>query len=129
MTLEIPNLPLLTTKALAERHLQLVGQPVRTRHKAYLIRKIAWRMQALAEGDLTERARKRAAELANDADVRLMPPKPRLAAVAGPGVAGPGAAAGATRVLKAPAASPAADPRLPAPGAAIVRQYKGRQVR
>jgi hypothetical protein len=35
----------------------------------HLIRKIAWRMQALAEGDLSERARRRAAELANAADV------------------------------------------------------------
>lgn len=30
---------------------------------------------ALAEGDLSERARQRAAELANDADLRLNPPK------------------------------------------------------
>jgi hypothetical protein len=37
------------------------------------------------------------------------------------------APAGATRTLKAPTA--AADARLPAPGAAIVRQYKGRQIR
>ena len=34
-----------------------------------------WRLQALAEGDLSERARRRAAELANDADLRLAPPK------------------------------------------------------
>jgi hypothetical protein len=33
------------------------------------------RMQALAEGDLSERARQRAAELAQDADLRLSPPK------------------------------------------------------
>jgi hypothetical protein len=53
-----------------------------------------------------------------------MPPKPRTAATAAHC-----ATVGATRVVKAPAGPPAADPRLPAPGAAIVRQYKGRQVR
>lgn len=34
----------------------------------------------IAEGDLSERARRRAMELANDADVRLMPPKDASAA-------------------------------------------------
>ncbi|HEB61447.1 MAG TPA: DUF2924 domain-containing protein, partial [Phycisphaeraceae bacterium] len=60
---EIDALHRMTTGELAERYEQLHGQPVRTRHRAYLIRKIAWRIQANAEGDLTERARRRAAEL------------------------------------------------------------------
>ena len=37
--------------------------------------RIAWRLQADAEGGLTERALQRAAELANDADVRVTPPR------------------------------------------------------
>src|SRR5687768_3243187 len=114
---ELAALAALTTNELCEQYWQLFGQPVRTRHKAYLVRKIAWRLQALAEGDLSERARRRAAELADDADVRLMPPKAR----AGPALAG----SGGTRVVEAPAAATAPDPRLPAPGAAIVRRYKG----
>ena len=36
--------------------------------------RIAWRVQANAEGDLTERSRRRAEELANDADLRLRRP-------------------------------------------------------
>jgi len=72
---EIEALHQMTTGELAERYETLHGQPSRTRHRAYLIRKIAWRIQANAEGDLTERARKRAAELADDADVRVMAPK------------------------------------------------------
>ena len=71
---ELAALPGMTTTALGERYADLYGQPARTRHKEYLIRKIAWRIQALAEGDLSERARRRAAELANDADVRVVPP-------------------------------------------------------
>ena len=48
----------------------------KARHKEWLVRRIAWRLQALAEGDLSERARQRAAELANDADLRITAPKP-----------------------------------------------------
>jgi hypothetical protein len=39
-----------------------------------LIRRIAWRLQALAQGDLSERARQQALALANDADLRIQPP-------------------------------------------------------
>ncbi|NUQ46890.1 MAG: DUF2924 domain-containing protein [Phycisphaerae bacterium] len=58
-----------------------VGELVRSRHRAYLIRRIAWRLQANAEGGHSERALRRAEELANVADVRPTPP--RLAAVGG----------------------------------------------
>lgn len=113
---ELAALDGLTTTALCERYAELHGQPVRTRHRRYLIRKIAWRIQALAEGDLSERARRRAAELANDADVRLMPP--RAAEVR----------AVSTRSASARGGHPDY-PRLPAPGTSLVREYKGRQVR
>ena len=116
---EIASLGRLGTSELCERYAELFGQPVRTRHKQYLVRKIAWRLQALAEGDLSERARKRAAELANDADVRLMPPR---APAADPEVVG------GRRAVKISAQAPA-DPRLPSVGTAITRQYKGRSIR
>jgi hypothetical protein len=45
-------------------------------NKAWLVKRIAWRLQTLAEGELSARARRRAAELANDADLRLSPPRP-----------------------------------------------------
>ena len=56
-----------------------MGEPSRSRHKMHLIRKIVWRIQAQAEGDLSERARRRAKELANDADVRVTPPRDQSA--------------------------------------------------
>jgi len=110
---ELAAMERLTTGELVERYAALTRQPVQTRHRAYLIRKIAWRLQANAEGDLSERARRRAAELADDADVRLMPPKRGLDAEPAPG----------------PRTAPVAgdrDPRLPAVDAAITRRYKGR---
>ena len=44
---------------------------------AWLIKRIAWRMQANHEGALTERARQRARELTCDADLRLSAPRMR----------------------------------------------------
>ena len=71
-------------------------------------------MQALAEGDLSERANHRAEELAHDADIRLTPPRSA------------GEQSGMPARLYV---AGAADLRLPAPGGAIVRKYKGRAVR
>ena len=45
----------------------MFGEATTTGHKTWLVRRIAWRLQALAEGDLSERAKARAAELAGDA--------------------------------------------------------------
>jgi len=84
---EIDALYRMTTDELVERYAELHGHRSRTRHRQYLIRKNAWRIQANAESDLSERARKRAAELANDAEVRVMAPKtlicPPQTAIAG----------------------------------------------
>jgi hypothetical protein len=70
-------------------------------------------MQALAEGSLSERARRRAAELARDTDLRLNPPRSKAAAAAPPEPAG----------VPEPA-----DPRLPPPGTILTRPYKGQLV-
>ena len=114
MQMQLAKLPEMSTGELAQRYAELFGEPTRTRHKAYLVRKIAWRMQAMAEGDLSERAKRRAEELANDADVRLTPPRFKSEQ--------PDAAA---KLFVAGAS----DPRLPAPGGGIVRKYKGKVVR
>lgn len=72
---EVASLRGMTTGELRARYADVFGEAPQSRHKANLIRKIAWRMQANAEGDLSERARHRAEELANDADVRTTPPR------------------------------------------------------
>ena len=117
---EIDALHQMTTGELADRYRELHGQPVRTRHRAYLIRKVAWRIQANAEGDLSERARKRAAELANDADVRVMAPKTMIE---------PPAEEGGYCVTRELRNGEHNDPRIPSPGSAIVREYRGRKIR
>ena len=72
---QIDELGRLTTKQLQKRFGELFGYEARSNHKKYLFRRIAWRLQALAEGDLSERAKKRALALANDVDLRIRAPK------------------------------------------------------
>lgn len=116
---EIAALSQMSTGDLAKYYAELHGQPCRTRHRAYLIRKIAWRLQANTMGDLSERARLRAAELANEADVRVMAPKSMIC----PPQAGESPVV--TKPVQTVHTKPI-DPRLPAPGSAIIREYKGR---
>lgn len=111
---QLAELRQLTVPQLQERHAELFGAPTGTHNKLHLIRKIAWRIQALAEGDLSERARQRAAELARDADVRVRPPKDFSINKVG------------SHTVMCPVQT---DPRLPSIGDAIVRSYKGQRIR
>jgi DUF2924 family protein len=72
------------------------------------LRRIAWRLQANAEGGLSDRARQRATALAEEADLRIRAPESFLKQLANPG--------------KKP------DPRLPAPGQWLSREFQGRTV-
>ena len=77
-----------------------------------MVKRIAWRLQALAEGDLSERARQRAAELARDADLRLNAPHPKATTT--------------STTPPQPVSIPAPiDQRLPPPGTILTRPYKG----
>jgi hypothetical protein len=109
---EVAAMRRLTMKELRARYAELFGDATIANNRVWLIRRIAWRLQARAEGDLSERARRRAQELANDADLRLSPPKSDAAA--------PGTESTPTAVLPFPA-----DKRLPPPGTVLVRCYKG----
>jgi hypothetical protein len=113
---EVAALRRRTVRELRDRFTELFGQPARSGNKIWLIRRIAWRLQALAEGDLTERARQRAAELANDADLRIGPPQAPRA---------PRASAGPTPVVPATPVRAERDSRLPPPGTLLTRTYKG----
>jgi len=60
MKKELAALEQMTVGQLHKRYAEVFGEPVRSRHKQYLIRRIAWRHQANAEGGLSERALRRA---------------------------------------------------------------------
>jgi hypothetical protein len=93
-----------TVSALRERYAEVFGESSpRTGNRTWLLRRILWRLQALAQGALTERAQRQAALLANDADLRLSPPR----------------SAKVTTFLER---SP--DPRLPKAGTVLNRRYR-----
>ena len=111
---EIAVLKHMTVAELRAKYAEVFGEETRSRHKMFLVKRIAWRLQSLAEGDLSERARRRAEELANDADIRMTPPRRT------PGPEGQPVAVGTLRV--------SADKRLPMPGTVLTREYKGRTI-
>src|SRR5580704_8665211 len=72
---EIESLRHMTVGKLKEKYREVFGEASRSNHKQFLFRRIAWRIQANAFGGLSERARRRAMEIANDADLRIRAPK------------------------------------------------------
>jgi hypothetical protein len=110
---EVAALVRMTINELHAKYAEVFGEQPRSRHRQWLLRRIVWRIQAIAEGDLSVRARERARELANDADLRLTSPS-------GKGVLLDRDAAAR------PAPQARADRRLPMPGAVLTRRYKGR---
>jgi hypothetical protein len=111
---EVAALQRMTTPQLRDRYAEVFGETTAANNKTWLVRRIAWRLQVLAEGDLSERARQRAAELARDADLRIVPPREKVAA---PTAVGP------TRIDPLP--REVTDDRLPPPGTVLTRKYKG----
>ena len=110
---EITVLQRMTIRELRVKYAEVFGEETRATNRTWLIKRIAWRLQALAEGGLSERAQRRAAELANDADLRTTIPKAAFAEKI----------SAATLGVKAFATS--RDPRLPMSGTVITRKYKG----
>ena len=113
---ELSALERLTVTQLRERYAEVFGDPTGSRHKDYLIKRIVWRVQALAHGGLSERARARAAELANDADLRMLPPRDKPC----------GSAAALTAIGRLAVRQ---DDRPLMPGMVLTRPYKDRTVR
>ena len=53
----------------------LFGEESKSSNKAFLFRRLAWKLQAQAKGGLSERAQQRAAEIVDETDVRVRAPK------------------------------------------------------
>jgi hypothetical protein len=113
---EVAALRRMPLRELRARYAEAFGESTNANNKAWLLKRIVWRLQVLAEGDLSERARRRAEELANEADLRLSPPK----MVDGPTLSE------RTVVASLPAGKEAP---MPPPGTVILREYKGESIR
>lgn len=107
-----------TVKQLQRRYEGLFDEEARSGNKIWLIKRIAWRLQANAYGDLSEKARRRASELANDADIRMKAPKRQ-----------PPNGGRKTKTAASKAAVSVSDKqRKPIPGTVLTRIYKGRKI-
>ena len=106
---EIDRLPQMRVAELQVRYREVFGQECHSQHKQHLVRRIAWRLQALAYGDLSERARQRALAIANDADLRTQVPS--------------------TWIHGEPSVSRRRkDRRLPITGTILSRRYQGKTI-
>lgn len=67
---QLVDLEKMTVGELAEKYREVFGRDTRTRNRPYLVRKIGWRIQELALGGLSERARARLEQLAASVPLR-----------------------------------------------------------
>lgn len=114
---EIESLRYATVTQLKDKYREVFSEDSRSNHKEFLFRRIAYRLQARAEGDLSERARRRALEIADDADLRVRAPLDYV-----PGKS-PEIKRATVRSL-----SGACDPRVPQPGTLLTREFQSRTI-
>ena len=113
---EIERLRRASLAELLTRYREVFGEDSRSRHREHLFRKIAWRVQALDEGDLSERAKTKAQELACDADIRVIAPQGFFGREKGVNLTVPRIDRGGNQ-----------DRRLPIAGTLIEREYRGKK--
>ena len=102
---QLAELQPMNVASLQRRYEELFGEPSRSRNKDYLRKKIAYRIQEIAEGGLSQRALARVVELAADAPLRWR--------------------ARSKRDVGGDETTVERDPRLPEPGTVITREHGG----
>ena len=115
--IEVEILRRASVAGLQEKYRELFQEKARSRHRQHLFRKIVWRLQALAEGELSERARARAREIANDADLRILAPRDFFSVSGQP-----------VEIIPGNQGKKRNDPRLPMVGTMLRRSWKGRTI-
>ena len=116
VTDQIDALRRMTVADLKVKWRELYGEDTRSCNRAYLWKRLAWRLQELAYGGLSERAKARIEELNRDGDLRMLPSRKWQPPTAD------------ARPADAPR-RPLRDPRLPRPGSTISRLYRGHEIR
>ena len=107
---QIAQLQAMTVGQLREEYLQLFGEEARSRNRTWLWKRCAWRVQELAYGGLSERAKRRLEELMPDAELALRVPPGRF------------------QEARDAAVRQTRDPRLPRPGTVLLKTYKGQRI-
>ena len=99
---ELRRLPRLTVTELGRRYAELFGKETRCRNKPYLLKKVAWRIQANASEGLSKRAVQRIRDLGDRLPERWQ-----------------------ERATVIARGDEPRDPRLPAPGSVLRRRIAG----
>ena len=115
--MEIEKLRRASMADLREKYKEVFHEETRCRHCEHLFRRIAWRLQVLAEGDLSERARGRAHQIAQEADLRMIAPRDFFTVNGEHVETTPGDRNGRQQ-----------DSRLPLPGTVLSRKWRGRTI-
>ena len=106
---EIAKLQRMSVAELQAEWIRLYGEPTRSRNRQFLFRRLAWRIQELQHGGLSDVAKDRIDKLA------LEFTRARTPAVAS--------------TTLPDEHRPRRDPRIPLPGTLIRKAYKGRELR
>lgn len=112
---QIDELAAMDVAALQTRHLEFFGKETTCAHRQFLIRKLAWHLQAKSEGGLPESAIELARSIARDTPLRS-----RVLTNADRRRASMPMDNSSTTTIE-----PAHDTRTPLPGGLIVKQYRG----
>lgn len=112
---QIDDLAAMDLAALQTRHLEFFGKETACTNRQYLFRKLAWHLQAKAEGGLPESAIDLARSIARDTPLRM-----RVLTNADRRSAGLPLDNSSSITIE-----PAHDARTPLPGGLIVKQYRG----
>lgn len=115
---QVEELTTMSVRELQQKHRELFGDKAPPAHRQFLLRKIAWRLQADDEGGLPESARELARAIAKDAPLRS-----RVIINAEKRRAGIPIDQTATTTIR-----PNHDSRLPMPGGLIVKEFKGQTI-
>ncbi len=106
----IAQLQQMSVGELRQQWRELYGEEPRSRHRQWLFKRLAWRVQEIAFGGLSEQAKKRLAELMPTAELALRVPRDFLK----------GVEPGPSRAVR--------DKRIPPPGTVLLRNYKSQHV-
>ena len=115
--LETMNVP-----ALAEKYRELYGEPTRSRNRAYLKKRLAWRIEANFQGDLSQGAIARIQQLGDQLPERW---QMRLGQPASEPAAASDAATKLDAALSIATTEPR-DPRVPPVGTVVRRVFDGK---
>jgi len=105
---QLQELEAMTVKQLQAKHVELYGFETKSRHKRQLFRRLAWRVQELKWGGLSDDLIERLREIENDRDARYLPPRKAI-----------------ERIERAPLPRSSDGRSLPVPGTVLQREYNG----